>query len=143
GFGFGEEILGRFVVLLNREMVAGAADSEDEIRQLTVTACIAVEEFSVDRDVCVFCERGSRRKFVVGCVAFPLDGREGVLENCFEKIFKDAFAVAVVGEDDDSGLGFFEADDIVPPAVVMTFLEEGSSVWRGVKAPAEAVAEID
>src|SRR5215467_4898839 len=83
------------------------------------------------------------REFVVRRVPFPLDRREAVLQNCFKKILKYAFAVAAVGENDDSGFRLFETDDIVTPAVVMALLEESCSIRRSVEAPSEAVAEVD
>src|SRR5208283_1048298 len=140
---FRKEILFGFVVFLYGQMIAFAPDDEDEIWRLSVAPNVFLEDFGRDTHFGVLLERGARRELVIRGKTLPHDRSECVLEQALQEGLVNAFAVAAVGHDEDARALLVEANGVVPPAIVMPFLEKRLAKGRPVETPSQAIAEAD
>src|SRR6266404_8549867 len=122
-------------------MFVFSTDDENEVWRVTVASYVLIQEFGFDAHFRVPEQGRARWQLVIRRVALPFDGGESIFEDRFNQFLKDAFAVATVGHDDNPGFRLVKNDRVIPPAIVMPFLEKCLAVRSPVKSPAQTITE--
>jgi hypothetical protein len=87
--------------------------------------------------------QADRLMFGDGLETFPFERRERIPEKVFQQTAEDILPIRAVCHDEDSSFGSVKAHNVMSPAVIVSFFEEGHSVRRPVKSPTKTGAQFN
>src|SRR5215471_18154281 len=124
-------------------MTALECYSEDDFARKRITTGELVQLVWAQSNLFMLFQPGQWSEQVVRCVALPVEWETGWTEQRINERLKDSLAIGTIGQDQDPVAILAKAECKMPPSFVVTLLEEGLAVGRGVQSPADSIAQAN